>query len=236
MTPLVTQQQVSDAVEAMIRKSRISAVTTLVVALLLGGVFVFLGIQIRDKQADLAKLNGTIAGKQAQLTALQSQVDLAQKQRDQLAGEIPSLHRTWTRRFQRQLSSDAPFLGSAVESAILSGAAAQPAAGRVVYIQYTDPAAKPAMQALQQDLAEAGFVAPGIEHVDRSRLSARMDNVVRYFWQADDALAKSVAQTATASLAKACPKLQPIAAPAKASAYKNARPSLPLEIWIVNGC
>lgn len=235
-----TPETISDAVEALMRKSRISTITTVVTALLLGGAFAVLSLQVMHKRDELNAVKAEVAANQALNKQLQDQIA---QNKALLANATAQVRQATIRSYEQKLRTSLA-RANPREQAVLkdviqqaTAADATSSAGRVVYIQYTNEAAKPAMQALQADLvSNHGYVVPGIEHVDRTRLNKRTDNVVRYFWQDDAALAKSLAGTVTASLSKTCPKLAPVHAAPKANAYKNPRPSLPLEVWIVDGC
>ncbi|HWA88845.1 MAG TPA: hypothetical protein VG889_02340 [Rhizomicrobium sp.] len=234
-------QSLAEAVDAIVRKSRISTVATVAVFVLLASVFTVLSMQVSKKQSELAALQNDISQSTKTRDDLQAQIDKLRQDQDQLVAETreKTAEAVQDRLVKTLAASQIAFVSRPSLALAIQKVASETVAsgaGRTVYIQYANPEAKPAMVQLQQALSNAGFVAPGIELVARGRLAKQGGNAVRYFWQDDDALAKSLAGTVTETLSKICPKLAPMTVADKATPTRNARPSLPLEVWIVDGC
>ena len=241
-----TPQRLSEAVEALMRKSRISTIATILIALVLGGSFLFLGVQISREKSELDQVTSQVAANrktnsdlQAQNKDLQAKID----QNRQILAESVNQARlavvnSFERRFRAQAAGASPGARSALTAAITQATAADSSsgAGRLVYVQYTNPASAALIRQLQANLVnQHGYVVPGIEQINRNKLTARMDNVVRYFVPADRAAAAALADAVNSVLLPVCKKMQPLYAPQEPTPLKKAPPK-ELEVWVVNGC
>ena len=141
--------------------------------------------------------------------------------------------------FKAQLTAAAaPDARGALAGVIARAQAAQrqSGAGRLVYLQYADRAAAPAMAALQAALVARNFVAPGIEFANQRHFDPKTPNTVKYFHAEDAGIAHAIAWVADATLTKSCPGIAPIVVPKAPVPVADPAQATQLEVWIGTPC
>jgi hypothetical protein len=232
-------RRLDDAVQALVRKSRISAISTAVIAVGLGLGFAFLSYEVYEKRQEYDAVKGQVDGLTAQEADLEQQI-AAKKQ--ELATATAAAAQNSVASFKAQLTAAAnvatPEARVALDNVIERAQIAQRAsgAGRLVYLQYDDPAAKPAMQQIQAALGAQKFVAPGIEFEDQRHFDPRTPNMVKYFHAEDAGIAQTIARLADGVLARSCPGIAPVSVPAAPVAVADPAQATQLEVWIGTSC
>jgi hypothetical protein len=222
--------RLDDAVAALMRKSRISAITTALIAVGLGLGFAFLSYEVYEKRQEYDLLTKQEADLEQQIAA----------KKQELADATAAAAKTSVAAFKAQLTAAAtdatPDARVALASVIARAQIAQQAsgAGRLVYLQYNDPATKPAMQQLQAALSAQSFVAPGVELTDAVHFDPKTPNMVKYFQPQDADIAANIARIAVATLAKTCPGVGLI--PAVPVSLLEPASATQFEVWIGTPC
>ena len=223
----------SDAVAALVRKSRVSLISTLLILAALGGSIVFLSFQIFDKRQELKGLNDEKVRAMQDIDNLRTQIEQKKAELNQATQQA---REAAIKLIVKRLRGDAHVSNQAVQQAVQDALQT----GRLVYLQYSDKTALGAMKRLQNELVSKGYVAPGIEAIDPSFLSnglpnMALPNVVRYFRAEDRQVAQAVVQLANESFARSCPngaiKLEP-----ELGRTKDPKSATQLEVWMMSGC
>lgn len=214
----------SDAVAALVRKSRVSLISTLLILGALGGSVVFLSFQIFDKRQELKTLNDDKARTKRDIAELKARIEQKKAELNQATQQA---REAAIRQIVKRLRGDAHVSNQAVQQAVQDALQT----GRLVYLQYSDKTALGAMKRLQGELISKGYVAPGIESIDPSP----SPNVVRYFRAEDRQAMEAVVQLANESLARSCPngaiKLEP-----ELAETSDPKSATQLEVRMMSGC
>jgi hypothetical protein len=221
-------QEMSDAVAALVRKSRISLVLTLVILGLLGGSIAYLSVQIFAKRQELTDLNSERDAAKQEVGELQAQIE---QKKAELNTATAQASAAAIKQFVRRLDNT----GRLDRQAIRTAADDASKAGRLVYLQYSNTTAAAAMTQLQDALVAAGYVAPGVEKLSPRAFDKTTPNIVRYFHAEDESAAGAIARLAEASFAKNCPGKAIALVPQLAQA-RNPKATTQIEIWVASGC
>jgi hypothetical protein len=179
------------------------------------------GAAEREKSAALAARDSANAARAAAENVLLR----TNQQRDSYAALLDSLRAQNATAFAQALGaiteSDAQVI--ALDTASGPGARTIP----LVYIQFQGSMSRELMNQLRQDLAAAGYAAPGVE-----RIRPPFESDVRYFFPADEEVANAVAsRTQTFFMRRGCQ----IWLPAHRFAVPGAREGQ-VEVWVSLDC
>jgi hypothetical protein len=183
---------------------------------------------------------GYSAGTRASDQALSSIAFHILQQRD--AARAESVKAQLQRSFEVQVSSDSlvratlrssPDTGlrpgsSFVRDSTVEVASSRlvPLASTVVFIQFRGSVERSLVEQLRDRFSQAGFAAPGVEHI-----SSAFSSSIRYFHAEDAVLADSVARITQAFLQKSLPSVTSV--PIQNLSRRSFRvPSGQIEIWI----
>lgn len=216
------QDQWSGAVAALVRKSRVSLITTLLILGVLGGGMAYLSFQIFKEQQHLQKLVAQENAAKGTIAELQSQIE---QKKDELNKATAQARSAAISQIVKRLGNT-----EAVQRAVQDASQA----GRLVYIQYSSATAATAMKSVQADLVAGGFVAPGVEAMGARFFDRNLPNVVRYFRPEDEGAADAVAKIVNASLAKSCPGGAAVVP--KMAWARNPQAATQLEVWVASKC
>lgn len=108
--------------------------------------------------------------------------------------------------------------------------------GRLVFIQYADKTVRAVLDRVRTQLIDGGFVAPGLQLLDRRYFELGNPDEVKYFHAEDRALADRVAGIVNKELADICSNPPKLVVPSKAAYAKNPDATTQLEVWLRSGC
>jgi len=234
-----SRDNLTHAIESLARRSRISAISTVVIAITLLGTLLFLTIKIGEKRQaldDLQKQESATHDRIAQLDA-----DVAQliAQRDLIQAQTKTAtEKSFEASVQQAVQTANPATRHAVLSVFNEARVAhdKSGAGKLIYLHYSNPSVLGVMKKIQSALIAQNFVAPGVERVRPDQFEVLAPNEVKYFHAEDAEVAKSIAQTASEVMAGNCANSARVIVPRKPAYSKHPNATTQLEVWISAPC
>jgi hypothetical protein len=233
------QPNFTEAVESLARRSRISAIATLVIAITLLGALLFLTIKIGEKRQALDDLQRQEAAAHSRIDQLNAEVARLASQRDQIQAQTKAAtEKSIEASIQQVVQKASPTTRHAVLTVFNEARVAhdKSGAGKLVYLQYSDPSALAVMRKIQSALIAQNFVAPGIEHVRANQFEILAPNEVKYFHADDAQIARNIAKTAAETLAGNCTNPPRVIVPRKPAYSKRPATTTQIEVWISAPC